>query len=182
MKGRSPSGITPEALTRDHDSVTRNPILAEVFYRVGLIEKWGRGTNRVVAQCRQAGTAPPEFEFDEDHSYFMVRLPIHPAALEVVESVTGEATGAVVTPPVTPPVRRLLVLLSAKGDLGNAQIRGELGLKDRKHLREVYIEPALVAGLIEYTLPGKPNSRLQQYRLTPQGRDWLTAHQGRGAP
>ena len=27
-----------------------------------------------------------EFEFDEDHSYFMVRLPIHPAALEVAES------------------------------------------------------------------------------------------------
>ena len=23
----------------------RNPLIAEVFYRAGLIEKWGRGTN-----------------------------------------------------------------------------------------------------------------------------------------
>jgi len=31
----------------------------------------------------------------------------------------------------------------------------------------------LAAGLIERTLPGKPNSRLQKYRLTAQGRTWL---------
>jgi len=59
--GRLPAGITPDALTREHDSIPRNPIIAEVFYRAGLIEKWGRGTNRVLAQCREAGIAPPEF-------------------------------------------------------------------------------------------------------------------------
>jgi hypothetical protein len=31
----------------------------------------------------------------------------------------------------------------------------------------------LQAGLIEYTIPGKPNSRLQQYRLTDQGKALL---------
>lgn len=35
--------------------------IAEVFHRAGLIEKWSRGTKRVVAQCRQAGITPPEF-------------------------------------------------------------------------------------------------------------------------
>jgi predicted HTH transcriptional regulator len=54
-------GITPDDLSREHDSIQRNPIIAEVFYRAGLIEKWGRGTNRVIAQCREAGIAPPEF-------------------------------------------------------------------------------------------------------------------------
>ncbi|MFN9969203.1 MAG: ATP-binding protein, partial [Phycisphaerae bacterium] len=33
-------------------SVQRNPILADVFHRTGLIERWGRGTNRVVAMCK----------------------------------------------------------------------------------------------------------------------------------
>lgn len=32
------------------------------------------------------GSPRAEFEFDEDHSYFMARLPIHPAAREVAES------------------------------------------------------------------------------------------------
>jgi hypothetical protein len=60
--GKYPNGITPESLTRAHLSVQRNPIIAEVFHRVGLIEKCGRGTNRVADMCRPAGIAPPEFE------------------------------------------------------------------------------------------------------------------------
>jgi ATP-dependent DNA helicase RecG len=41
------------------------------------------------------GSPPLEFDFDEDHSYFMVRLPVHPAALEVDDAVSGD-----VMPPV----------------------------------------------------------------------------------
>lgn len=59
--GRFPSGITPESLKQAHLSVQRNPIIAEVFYRAGLIEKWGRGTNRVAEMCRAAGVSPPDF-------------------------------------------------------------------------------------------------------------------------
>lgn len=59
--GRFPSGITPESLSGAHPSVQRNPIIAEVFHRAGLIEKWGRGTNRVGEMCRAEGVAPPEF-------------------------------------------------------------------------------------------------------------------------
>jgi hypothetical protein len=60
--GRFSPGITPESLTRVHPSVQRNPIIAEVFHRAGLIEKWGRGTNRVAEMCRAAGIAPPGFD------------------------------------------------------------------------------------------------------------------------
>ena len=59
--GRYPAGITPELLSRSHPSVQRNPVIADVFHRAGLIEKWGRGTNRVGEMCRAGGIAPPEF-------------------------------------------------------------------------------------------------------------------------
>ncbi|MFN6193525.1 MAG: ATP-binding protein, partial [Planctomycetota bacterium] len=59
--GGFPRGITPESLSQEHLSVPRNPILADVFHRTGLIERWGRGTNRVVAMCKDAGIAPPSF-------------------------------------------------------------------------------------------------------------------------
>ena len=32
-------GITPDDLSPEHDSIQRDPIIAEVFYRAGLIEK-----------------------------------------------------------------------------------------------------------------------------------------------
>jgi hypothetical protein len=33
----TPLGITPDALVREHDSIQRNPLIAEAFYRAGLI-------------------------------------------------------------------------------------------------------------------------------------------------
>ncbi|HBC86475.1 MAG TPA: hypothetical protein DCZ94_05930 [Lentisphaeria bacterium] len=78
-----------------------------------------------------------------------------------------------VTPPLAPPGRKLIELL-AKGDMGNAEIRELLALKDREAPREHYIEPALASGLVEYTIPGKPNSRLQKYRLREKGRKMIT--------
>jgi hypothetical protein len=60
--GTFPAGITPDMLTRKHLSVLRNPTIAEMFQRAGLIEQWGRGTNRVIEMCRAAGIAVPVFQ------------------------------------------------------------------------------------------------------------------------
>lgn len=57
--------------------------------------------------------------------------------------------------------------------MGNGNIRLAFGLKSRRRLRETYIVPALSLGLIQYTIPEKPNSRLQKYRLTAKGRALL---------
>jgi ATP-dependent DNA helicase RecG len=48
--------------------------------------------------------------------------------------------------------------------LGQKAISGELNKRVRS-LRS--------GGLIAYTLPDKPRSRLQKYQLTEQGRAWL---------
>jgi len=64
---------------------------------------------------------------------------------------------------VTPQVKKLLSVI--KGEMTRAQLQGLLGLSDRKSFRERYLLPALRQGLIEITIPDKPNSRLQRYRL-----------------
>jgi predicted transcriptional regulator len=48
-----------------------------------------------------------------------------------------------------------------------------LGLKHRPTFRENYLRPALGQELIEPTIPNKPNSPLQKYRLTEKGRRLL---------
>lgn len=60
--GTLPFGIKVGDLKSDHTSKPRNPLLADVFFRRGLIERWGRGTQKIVALCVEAGHPEPEFE------------------------------------------------------------------------------------------------------------------------
>ncbi len=51
-----------------------------------------------------------------------------------------------------------------------------LGLKHEDHFREAYLLPALKLGGIEMTLPDKPRSSKQRYRITPRGEEILKQH------
>ena len=115
---------------------------------------------------------------DEDRSYFVMEFPIHPTFLKTAEEVllpeTSQTTPEVtpeVTPVVTPVVQRLLVVF--KGDMDRQSLQKKMGLKAEKNFRLLYLRPAVKFGLIEMTIPDKPNSRLQKYRLTKKGADYL---------
>lgn len=168
--GRFPTGITPESLKHAHPSVQRNPIIAEVFHRAGLIEKWGRGTNRVADMCRAAGIAPPEFA--EIAGAAVVTFRVTVAAAGVQPGNAGEVTGEV-TAEVTGELERLLAVMA--GAMTRQEMQTSLGLKHDEHFRKAYLVPALSAGFIEMTIPGKPTSRLQKYRPTAKGQAWLAA-------
>jgi len=47
-------------------------LLAQAFYYAGHIERWGTGTARILALCREQGL--PEPEFDADALQFRVRF------------------------------------------------------------------------------------------------------------
>ena len=49
------------------------------------------------------------------------------------------------------------------------QLQVALKLKNDEHFRKSYLLPALKAGLIEMTIPDKPTSSKQKYRLTMAG-------------
>jgi ATP-dependent DNA helicase RecG len=59
--GTLPFGLSVEDLKRDHPSRPRNPLIADVYYRRGLVERWGRGTQKIVELCVRAGHPEPEF-------------------------------------------------------------------------------------------------------------------------
>ncbi|WP_419649736.1 Fic family protein [Thiolapillus sp.] len=56
-----------------------------------------------------------------------------------------------------------------QGEMSRSELMTALGLSDRKSFRERYLQPALQAGMIEMTIPDKPNSRLQKYRFVNMG-------------
>ncbi|MDR2196030.1 MAG: putative DNA binding domain-containing protein, partial [Gallionellaceae bacterium] len=52
-------GLTPEKLLDEHESKPWNPLIAQAFYRRGIIETWGRGTQKIARLMREAGLEPP---------------------------------------------------------------------------------------------------------------------------
>jgi ATP-dependent DNA helicase RecG len=152
--GKFPTGITPEMLSRNHGSVQRNPIIADIFHRAGLIEKWGRGTNRVIDMWREAGIRPPVFEEITGAAVVTFRV-----------NVVGPQQ---VTPQVTPQVTAVLQI-AAQGDQSREGLQVAAAIKDREHFRIAYLIPMLTAGWLERTIPDKPKSRLQRYRTTRAG-------------
>jgi ATP-dependent DNA helicase RecG len=52
-------GLTPEALFEPHESRPWNPLIADVLYRRGIIEQWGRGTQKMAELTERAGLPKP---------------------------------------------------------------------------------------------------------------------------
>ncbi len=55
-------GLTPELLFQSHESRPWNPLIANAFYRRGIIEQWGRGTIKMAQLTTAAGLPRPEIE------------------------------------------------------------------------------------------------------------------------
>ncbi len=60
--GELPYSLTPDLLREQHPSIPRNPLLSEALYLAHYIEKAGTGTLDMIARCREAGLAEPDFE------------------------------------------------------------------------------------------------------------------------
>jgi len=83
--GSLPFGQQIQDLKRSHTSQPRNPLIADVLYRQGLIEHWGRGTQDIIDYCLAAGH--PEPEFIESGGAFCVRFtPKIPLGLNLSSS------------------------------------------------------------------------------------------------
>ena len=61
-EGTLPAGLTLDALKRSHSSRPRNPIIADVAFKGGYIDAWGRGTIKIIDTCKEAELPEPEMQ------------------------------------------------------------------------------------------------------------------------
>lgn len=81
-EGTLPDGLTLEALKRSHSSRPRNPIIADVCFKGGYIDAWGRGTIKIIDTCKQADLPEPEMiELDGGFSITLFKDNITPEKL-----------------------------------------------------------------------------------------------------
>lgn len=145
----------------------RNRRIGEFLKELDMTEGRSTGIPKILRAMKNNGSPKPEFETDDERLHFLIRLPIHPKA----KKSTVEQAGTLQEPPTqsTAPVERLLFVLQ-QGELSSGELRSALKIKHRPTFRMNYLHPALDAGLIERTIPDKPNSSKQKYRLTEKGK------------
>lgn len=65
------------------------------------------------------------------------------------------------------------LLRASRGEQSRAELMEAVGLNHREHFRANYLAPALAKDYLEMTIPDKPKSSRQRYRLTPVGHSFL---------
>jgi ATP-dependent DNA helicase RecG len=180
-------GMTPEKLIHPHESKPWNPLIASVFYRAGIIEKWGIGTLNIVEWCKENRNPSPTWETRTQS----IIVTFYPSAFFATGKKSEELQAVLVQPrpesgPESRPESRpesgpesesepesrhkflenkILNVLRA-GSLSKSEIMNILGYKHASGGLKKALHILLAKGTISYTIPEKPNSRLQKYKLT----------------
>lgn len=137
--------------------------------RISLTDIRALGVN-TAQQAKQLADFLVRQQLLEPHgeTSYQVRDAVRQRFVQSTEQVTPQVTPHV-APQVSPQVIGLLRQLLGKGEMTRQELMDIAGLKDRKHFAEAYLQPALDAGLLEMTIPDKPQSSKQRYRLTAAG-------------
>jgi ATP-dependent DNA helicase RecG len=122
----------------------RNRRVGEFLKELDMTEGRGTGIPKMLREIKKNGSPEPIFHTDGDRTFFLVEFPVHPVFAEAIKQkeVTREVT---------------------------RELQETLRLKNAEHFRKAYLLAAIDSGLVEMTVPDKPKSRLQRYRLTENG-------------
>jgi ATP-dependent DNA helicase RecG len=204
--GPLPHELSLEKLLGFHSSYPRNPLIADACFKAGYIDSWGRGIKKITEACFAADLPAPAFEEAEGGmrvTLFAARERLESGLESRSESESeskqpqceagnssteggnepkaGESdTQGLESGPEWGPESILVRTLEAlkAGPLAKSQIADALGHQSISSKLNQRIREMLEAKLVELTIPGKPTSRLQQYRLTAKGQQVISNQKG----
>ncbi len=168
-------GLTVEDMKRGVSQI-RNPVIARVFKELDLIEQWGSGIPGIFRRVEAENLPQPTIEEVAGRVRFTVPLPeilpLTPEQSRKGKSAQSEAQSE---------AQSIKILLSLiESPLSSQEIAKILELSSKSGAFKRTLKELLEDSLLEYTIPDKPNSRLQKYRLTKKGRMITTEYREKG--
>ena len=156
----------------------KNPVIGAFFREIHRADELGSGMRKMMRYGKAYGGADPEM-VEGDIFRIVIKVPefdktkgaISPGAQDEIQSGTQQKTrpGAH-----TAGIIRIL----GSGQMSAADLVSKLGLKSKTGALKRSLQELLDKGLVEYTIPDKPKSRLQKYQLAEKGRKLLGTRPG----
>ncbi len=189
------AGMTPESLKQGSSRI-RNHVIARVFRELNLIDGWGSGIGSIFKKAEALGLPEPKimeigiriraivylatpvsvFGGGAQEKQFVAQVSksneaqgdgLTSTTEKAQEKVSSEAHHAV---RVKGQVDAHIIAACFLAPLSSAEIATALGHKQLSGNLRKALPRLRDAGLIEYTIPESPNSRLQKYLLTETGK------------
>ena len=194
----SPGGL-PEGM-READlgvkSMPRNPLLFGMLHRMDVVEKIGSGIRRIRELCREQGVAEPVIDVSEQWVTTTFQRPDVATGVELrpesdtelqADSEPGTKSG-----PGKDHIRIKSGTIRDQAGTKQGPSRGQVeilrnclieqaipelmlirGRSNRTKFRNQVLKPLMEAGWLAMTIPDKPTSSKQKYRVTSLGRELL---------
>jgi len=155
--------IDPEHFT----PFAKNPTICKFLSQIGLYEELGSGVRNVTKYhpFYAPGAEAPTFT---DEHMFTVVVPLGTATLPESRQESRQESGQE-----SDVAGRILRILSG-GVKSRSELAASLGHRSISGAAIRSIASLLQRGMVEYTIPERPQSRLQRYRLTDKGRAVLS--------
>ena len=178
--GGLPKGWKVGSLFKKHTSEARNELIAGALYRGGFVETWGRGIEKVCRECEKFGVSRPEYSATE--SDVMVCLHARVAKSGPSQELSSTPQESPHDAPHDTPHEKAILKALEMQALSAPELMQIVGVVNRKDFRTRILAPLLARQLVEMTLPDKPKSKNQAYRLTEKGKELVVAIERRGQP
>ena len=156
------AGRLPESLSKEEFfngiSIPRNKELMRIYRDLELVESLGSGIPRILKAYGEEC-----FKFTDN----FIRITFPVTAHDVAHDHASDQASDHASDHASVQVKKLISILV--GEKGRSELQELLSIKNRDYFRTDYLVPAINKGYIEPTIPDKPNSQNQKYRLTAKG-------------
>lgn len=170
--------ITAEAISRCdilRSRRCRNNQLGDFLKELELMEGRGTGIPTIQDELAKNGSPRAIIETDEQRSFFLIDIPVHEGFGNIVE-LHDENVNASVNASVNANEKEYDILCFCKEPQSRRDIFTHIGVIYHSKNYTRFVEPLIDMGLLELTIPDKPKSPNQKFKLTDKGRNLISSN------